>query len=116
MTNSEAILSEQIARTENPDRKNRMEFVRPSLSADPAVRGAFFSQLADPVKRRREAWVLEGRAWHEAHLLRAFLYRNDAFAIRWFQDFLWTRHRPVLEALPWVATNPGANIWIERMG
>jgi aminopeptidase N len=57
---SEAILSEQIARTQNPDRKARMEFVRPSLSADPAVRDAFFAQLKDPVKRRREAWVLEG--------------------------------------------------------
>ena len=57
---SEAILSEQIARTQNPDRKARMEFVRPSLSADPAVRDAFFAQLKDPVKRRREAWVLDG--------------------------------------------------------
>ena len=63
-----------------------------------------------------DAWVREGRAWHEAYLLRAFLTHSQAFAIRWFQDFLWTRHRPVLEALPWVATNPGANIWIERMG
>ena len=62
-----------------------------------------------------EAWVREGRAWHEAYLLRAFLTHNPAFAIRWFQDFLWTRHRPVLEGLPWVATNPGANIWLERV-
>ena len=26
----------------------------------PAVRDAFFAQLKDPVKRRREAWVLDG--------------------------------------------------------
>lgn len=62
-----------------------------------------------------EAWVREGRAWHEAYLLRAFLYRNDAFAIRWFQDMLWTRHRAALARLPWVARNPGANIWLERV-
>ncbi len=68
--NSEAILSEQIARTQNPDRKERMEFVRPSLSADPAVRDAFFAQLKDPVKRRREAWVLEGIGYLH-HPLRA---------------------------------------------
>jgi len=63
-----------------------------------------------------DAWVREGRAWHEAYLLRAFLSFNSAFAIRWFQDFLWTRHRPALARLPWVATNPGANIWLERVG
>ena len=63
-----------------------------------------------------DAWVREGRAWHEAYLLRAFLTHSRAYAIRWFQDFLWARHRPVLDALPWVATNPGANIWLERVG
>ena len=68
--NSEAILTEQIARTQNPDRKERMQFVRPSLSADPSVRDAFFTQLKDPVKRRREAWVLEGLGYLH-HPLRA---------------------------------------------
>ncbi|MDQ3489429.1 MAG: M1 family aminopeptidase [Acidobacteriota bacterium] len=67
---SERILSEQIARTQNPDRKARMEFVRPSLSADSTVRDAFFAQLKDPIKRRREAWVLEGIGYLH-HPLRA---------------------------------------------
>ena len=67
---TEEILSEQIIRTQNPDRKQRMEFVRPALSADPAVRNAFFAQLKDPVKRRREAWVLEGLGYVH-HPLRA---------------------------------------------
>jgi predicted O-methyltransferase YrrM len=62
-----------------------------------------------------EAWVREGRAWHEAYLLRAFLSFNPSFAVRWFQDMLWARHRAVLEGLPWVARNPGANIWLERV-
>ena len=60
-------------------------------------------------------WVRQGRAWHEAYLVRAFLAYNPAFAIRWFQDFLWIRHRDALENLPWVAHNPGANLWLERV-
>ena len=59
---AEAILDEQIARTQNPDRKARMMFVRPALSGDQAVRDAFFASSKDPVNRRREAWVLEGVA------------------------------------------------------
>jgi aminopeptidase N len=63
VTNAEKILEEQIARTQNPDRKARMVFVRPALAADPQTRYAFFSRLQDPVNRRREAWVLEGIAY-----------------------------------------------------
>jgi predicted O-methyltransferase YrrM len=63
-----------------------------------------------------EAWVREGRAWHEAYLVRAFLAFNGTFEIRWFQDFLWSRHRARLERIPWVAENPGANLWLEKVG
>ena len=62
-----------------------------------------------------EAWVREGRAWHEAYLVRAFLAFNASFDIRWFQDFLWARHRERLERIPWVAKNPGANLWLEKV-
>jgi aminopeptidase N len=68
--NAETVLEQQIARTQNPDRKARMVFVRPALSADPATREAFFERLADPVNRRREAWVLEGVSYMH-HPLRA---------------------------------------------
>ena len=34
------------------------------------------------------AWVLEGRAWNEAYLLRAFLQYNAAFRIELFNTFL----------------------------
>ncbi len=63
-----------------------------------------------------EAWVREGRAWHESYVLRAFLSYNTAFAIRWFQTFLWARHRDAFDGLPWVEKNPGGNIWLERVG
>jgi predicted O-methyltransferase YrrM len=61
------------------------------------------------------AWVREGRAWHEAYLVRAFLSFNPAFAIRWFQSFMWAHHRPVLDRMPWIDRNPGGNLWLERV-
>jgi aminopeptidase N len=68
--NADAILREQIARTQNPDRKARMEFVRPALSGDQKVRDAFFESLKDARNRRREAWVLEAVGYLH-HPLRA---------------------------------------------
>ena len=64
------ILDEQHGRIENPDRKAQFEFVRPALSADPAVRDAFFAGLADVRNRRREAWVLQAVGYLH-HPLRA---------------------------------------------
>ena len=61
-------------------------------------------------------WVREGRAWHEAYLLRAFLMFNPDFAVRWFQDYLWQHHGEALRRLPGVAVNSGGNIWLERVG
>ena len=54
------ILTEQLARIENPDRKARFQFVMPALSADAAVREKWFVALRDVNNRRREPWVLEG--------------------------------------------------------
>jgi aminopeptidase N len=52
------ILDRQAERIENPDRLARFTFVRPALSADPAVRETFFESLRDPANREREPWVL----------------------------------------------------------
>ena len=48
-----------MADTENPDRLRRLQFIAPSLSADPAVRGAFFESLRDPDTRTTENWVID---------------------------------------------------------
>jgi len=64
------ILESQIRRTQNPDRRARMAFVRPALSPDARVRDAFFASLQDPANRRREAWVLEAVGYLH-HPLRA---------------------------------------------
>ena len=55
---AEDILARQAERIENPDRLARFTFVQPALSADPAVREAFFDGLRDPANREREPWVL----------------------------------------------------------
>jgi aminopeptidase N len=56
--NAQEILERQLERIDNPDRKARFLFVRPALSADPAVREAFFESLRDPEHRAREPWVI----------------------------------------------------------
>ncbi|UCF19429.1 MAG: ERAP1-like C-terminal domain-containing protein [Gemmatimonadota bacterium] len=66
----ESVLDKQLERIENPDRRAEFVFVRPSLSADPAIRDSFFAALAEPRNREHEPWVLEGlRNLH--HPLRA---------------------------------------------
>jgi aminopeptidase N len=64
------ILEEQTTRIQNPDRRDQFAFVRPALSAEPAVRDGFFERLRDVRNRRREAWVLQALAYLH-HPLRA---------------------------------------------
>lgn len=64
------VLKTQLSRIENPDRKNRFEFVMPALSANAAERDKWFASLKDVNNRRREPWVLEGLSYLH-HPLRA---------------------------------------------
>ena len=57
---SAEILTSQLARIDNPDRKARFAFIMPALSGDAAVRERWFLSLADVANRRREPWVLDG--------------------------------------------------------
>jgi aminopeptidase N len=54
----EEILDAQGDQIENPDRKQRFEFIRPALDADPGVRESFFASLSNVDNRAREPWVL----------------------------------------------------------
>jgi aminopeptidase N len=54
-----SVLTTQLARFENPDRKARFQFVMPAVSGDSAVRDRFFESLRDPANRTHEAWVLD---------------------------------------------------------
>ncbi len=70
VSDAEAILDVQLDRIDNPDRRARFEFVRPSLSADAATREAFFQSLKAPANREHEPWVLAGLRYLH-HPLRA---------------------------------------------
>jgi aminopeptidase N len=54
---SEEIIAAQMAQITNPDRRRRLEFIAPALSADPAIRDRFFRSLAEPQNRATEVWV-----------------------------------------------------------
>jgi aminopeptidase N len=53
-----SILTRQLERIDNPDRRDRFRFVMPALSADRAVRDSVFLSLADAANREHEPWVL----------------------------------------------------------
>ena len=72
---ADEILQGQLGRIENPDRWERLAFIMPALSADAAVRDAFFASLADVDNRSREAWVLDAIRYLN-HPLRASTSRK----------------------------------------
>lgn len=51
------ILKEQLARTKNEDRKNRLIYLMPALSLDVKERDRFFDGLKERKNRQKEAWV-----------------------------------------------------------
>lgn len=56
---AQAIVSAQLAKTDNPDSRRRLAFLAPALAPDPAVRDRFFASLAEPGNRTTENWVLD---------------------------------------------------------
>ena len=52
------ILEEQLEHIQNKDRKDRLQYLLPSLSDDPKERDRFFASLHNAEARRKEAWVL----------------------------------------------------------
>jgi aminopeptidase N len=99
------ILRTQLDRTQNPDRKARLAFVMPALSANPSVREESFARFKQVENRRRETWVLESMAYlnhplRAAHaerfirpsldLLREIQRTGDIFfPTRWTESALW---------------------------
>ncbi len=79
------ILTGQLARIDNPDRKARFAFIMPALSGDAAVRERWFLALGDLANRRREPWVLDGLDYLH-HPLRA---SQSAKYVRPSLDLLW---------------------------
>ncbi len=67
---AQSILQQQLTRIQNPDRKKRLEFLMPALSADVQVRDAFFASLKDAENREKESWVASALGYLH-HPLRA---------------------------------------------
>ena len=62
-----------------------------------------------------EQWLLEGRAWNEAYVLRAFLQFNRAFEIVLMNTFMETFHEAFFQAfMPLCLENRGGSIWLRR--
>jgi len=62
-----------------------------------------------------EDWVIAGRAWNEAYLVKAFLQFNEAFEILLFNSYLATHHRDFMnEALPMFFPKSGSSLWIRK--
>lgn len=55
---AEQILSAQLEKIEDGDRKRRFEFIMPALSPDQNERDAFFESLKEVENRQTESWVL----------------------------------------------------------
>ncbi len=63
-----------------------------------------------------KAWLMEGRAWNEAYLIRAFLSYNKDFEILYFNDFM-ARHEPgmIAEYQSMALENPGCGLWLRKV-
>jgi aminopeptidase N len=108
------ILDTQLARTQNPDRRDRLAFVMPALSADPAERERSFERFKVLENRRREVWVQDSlqylnhplRAEHgerfvlpALEMLREIQRTGDIFfPTRWMERTLWGYRSPEVAA------------------
>lgn len=73
-----------------------------------------FHDIFHPFEYPRD-WVMGGRSWSEAYVLRAFLQFNAAFSITFMNTFLQQRHRERYAArMPLCLENTGGSIWIRR--
>ncbi len=83
----------------------------------PALNEGVYVHIHDmfyPFEYPRE-WVLEGRAWSEVYVVRAFLAFNTDFEIVLFNDWLGTFHRDRIAAeLPLMLANSGGALWLKR--
>jgi predicted O-methyltransferase YrrM len=62
-------------------------------------------------------WFMEGRAWNEQYLLRAFLMYNPVFRIELWTGWLFnTRHDTFRERLPLCVQGGGGQIWLRKDG
>ncbi|HEY4060900.1 MAG TPA: M1 family aminopeptidase [Puia sp.] len=81
-----AILQEQLTRIRNTDRRQRLQYLLPSLSNDPLVRDRFFVTLKDARARRKEAWVLAALSYLHHPLRTAASEKYLPASLEWLDD------------------------------
>ena len=63
-----------------------------------------------------DSWLIEGRAWNEAYLLRAFLEYNERFRILLFISYLQNAHEAWFQNhMPETLLNKGGCFWMEKL-
>jgi len=61
-------------------------------------------------------WLLEGRAWNEQYILRAFLEYNKDFKIVLFNTYLQKKYKEkIINRFPLLYKNTGGSIWIKKI-
>jgi hypothetical protein len=60
-------------------------------------------------------WVLEGKAWNEAYMVKSFLQFNSCFEILLFNSYLATHHQQLMrECLPLFLPDGGSGLWLRK--
>lgn len=96
----------------NSDVNHIFSTVLPALK--PGVR-IHFHDIFYPFEYPKE-WVMQGRFWNEAYMLKAFLQYNSEFKIMLFADYLHQFHRDEISRyVPLCLKNTGGNIWLTRV-
>ena len=74
-----------------------------------------FHDIFYPFEYPKE-WILEGRAWNEAYMLRAFLQHNQDYEIVFFNTFLELFYKDkFVEKMPLCMKNMGGSIWLKKI-
>jgi predicted O-methyltransferase YrrM len=72
-----------------------------------------FHDIFYPFEYPKE-WVMDGKNWNEAYLLRAFLSYNNEFEILHFSQYVHEHHKDAFKRMPLAYKNKGGNLWIRR--
>lgn len=63
-----------------------------------------------------EKWIMEGRAWNENYVLKAFLQFNESFEIVYFNSYLHDKFAgEFVNSMPLCLKNRGGHIWIRKI-
>lgn len=74
-----------------------------------------FHDIFYPFEYPKE-WLLEGRAWNEAYLIRAFLQYNNAFEIVLFNTYLHQNYNEIMTShMPLGTKNTGGCLWLKKL-